>query len=434
MWFFGKKANATAIASESVQGWTRIFDWKSGAWQANMPYEGDEAVLSHPTVFACQTLIASDISKLRLVFQRVKDDIWVDWPQHKFVKLMKRPNSYQNTIQFLEAWVHSKLSHGNTYVLKEFNPSGQIVALHVLEAMNVTPLISESGEVFYRLAKSALAGLDGEDITIPARYLIHDRFNCLYHPLIGLSPIFAAAIPALTGLTAQKNMSKFFVNGSNPSGVLTAPGPITDSTALRLKTYWEESFSKDKIGGVAVAGDGLTFQQMRMSNVDAQVIQLMGWNDAKICAVYHVPSYMVGVGEMPKFDNIEALTQAYYSQCLQILIESLEQLMDYGLGIVESERTQLDVDGGLFRMDSATRMETMGVGITKGLVGPNEGRKKLNLPAVEGGDTPYLQEQNHSLAFLALRDSQGIAPPEPQPNFDEAIKALDDLLYTVKLF
>jgi hypothetical protein len=37
---------------------------------------------------------------------------------------------------------------------------------------------------------------------------------------------------------------------------------------------------------------------------------------------------------------------------------------------------------------------------------PNEGRQKLNLPPVKGGDNPFLQQQNYSLEALAKRDAK----------------------------
>lgn len=45
-------------------------------------------------------------------------------------------------------------------------------------------------------------------------------------------------------------------------------------------------------------------------------------------------------------------------------------------------------------------------GVSGGILAPNESRRRLNLPPVDGGDTPYLQQQNYSLAALDKRDSQ----------------------------
>lgn len=409
-------------AAQSIddRGWTKIFDWTPGAWQTHDPYDPEESVLSHPTVFACQTLIQSDIGKLRPLLQRKKDSIWVD-AGGNVSSLLKKPNHYQNHIQFKEHWLGSKLSNGNTYVLKERDASGRVVALYVLDPLKVVPLVADNGDVFYRLNEDRLSQLTDEQLVVPHTEIIHDRFNCLFHPLVGLSPIFAAGTIATTGLTMQKNARYFFANGSNPGGVLSAPGSISDATATRLKEYFESRFTGKNSGRIAVAGDGLKFEQMRMSNVDAQVIEQLGWTDAKICSVYHVPAYKVGVGQMPTHNNIEALTQDYYTQCLQILIESMEEALADGLMLPSRQRVQLDLDG-LFRMDSATQIEVLSKGVASALIAPDEGRAKLNLPPVPGGEYPYLQQQNYSLEALSKRDSGDhfvqpapVAEPMPEP-------------------
>ena len=111
---------------------------------------------------------------------------------------------------------------------------------------------------------------------------------------------------------------------------------------------------------------------------------------------------------MPAYNNIEALNQQYYSQCLQTLIEAVEALLDEGLGLVSAAQqygTEFDL-GDLLRMDTSTQFKTYGDGIKSGLLAPNEGRKKLNLVPVDGGDTPYLQQQNYSLEALNKRDAK----------------------------
>ena len=51
-----------------------------------------------------------------------------------------------------------------------------------------------------------------QDITVPASEVIHDRFNCLYHPLIGVSPLYAAGVAAMQGLAIQNSSTQFFNN------------------------------------------------------------------------------------------------------------------------------------------------------------------------------------------------------------------------------
>ena len=410
----GKKKAAQSVDD---RGWTRIFDWKPGAWQTHHPYDGEQSVLAYPTVFACSTLIQSDIGKLRPTVQRKKGNVWEEAP-HEITKLLKKPNNYQNHIQFKESWLNSKQVHGNTYALK-VRKGGSVDQLHILDPLKVTPLVADNGDVYYRLGEDRLSNVEEDQLIVPDTEIIHDRYNCLYHPLVGLSPIFAAGSAATTGLTIQNNSKNFFKNGSQPGGILTAPGSIGDATAVRLKEYWEANFTGEKSGNVAVVGDGLKYEPMRMSNIDAQVVEQLSWTDQKICAVYHVPSYMVGAGDMPTHNNIEALIQQYYAQCLQILIESMEVVLDAGLEIGEGFRTQLDLDG-LFRMDQSTLMTTLKTGREAGLISPDEGREKINLAPVPGGKYPYLQQQNYSLEALSQRDSANpLGKPEATESSDE---------------
>lgn len=108
-----------------------------------------------------------------------------------------------------------------------------------------------------------------------------------------------------------------------------------------------------------------------------------------------------------------------------MLIESIELCLDEGLGTGENLGTEFDLDN-LLRMDSVTQMDMLEK--SKGKMTPNEQRKRLNLPPKEGGDTVYMQEQDHSLEWLARRDAQPIEPvaPEPQPEPDVSGEALAD--------
>jgi hypothetical protein len=114
------------------------------------------------------------------------------------------------------------------------------------------------------------------------------------------------------------------------------------------------------------------------------------------------------------------LNQIYYSDCLQSLIEQFELCMDEGLGLDlkkdgKTMGVELDLEG-LMRMDTATLVKTLKEGVSGGILSPNEARKKLDLPKAKGGDTPYLQQQNYSLAALDERDQNDpFAKPAPAP-------------------
>ena len=176
----------------------------------------------------------------------------------------------------------------------------------------------------------------------------------------------------------------------------------------------------DEAGKIAVLGDGLTYEPMMMTAVDAQMIEQLKWSAETVANCFHVPFYKVG-GPAPAYNNIEALNLQYYSDCLQVLIESIELCLDEGLRLPARYGTEFDLDD-LLRMDTATMVKAEAEAVGAGIKAPNEARKRLNLKPVAGGETPYLQQQNFSLAALDRRDQSAdpFAPketsrPEPDP-------------------
>jgi HK97 family phage portal protein len=344
-----------------------------------------------------------------------------------YAAVLDRPNHYQNRIQFLTYWMLSKLMRGNTYALKQRDNRGIVQALYLLDPLRVRPMVSPSGDVYYACQQDLLADLTEASIVIPAREIIHDIGFAPYHPLCGFSPVYACGHTAMQGLTIVGNATRHFKNGSQIGGVLTAPGQISATTAERLEKYWAENYAGEQnIGKVAVLGDGLKFEKPTvMSAVDSQLIDQLKWGDEKICAVHHVPPYMVSVGPLPSYNNVEALGQQYYGQCLQYYFESIELCLTEGL---EQEAAGYETEfciEDLDRMDSVQRMEVATKGVMGGVLKPNDARVKFNLPAVGGGDQVYLQKQNWPLEKLGS-DNVAPAPALPPPVAPMPVKALDE--------
>lgn len=410
-----RKAAVTPLTSNDIPSfansarswWPLVREPHAGAWQRGQSILAVD-VLSHVTAWACITLIAFDIAKMRVRLMAEDNGIWSETDNPAYSPVLRRPNHYQNRIQFFQAWMISKLTRGNTYVLKERDERGVVVALYILDPARVDVLVSPDGQVYYRCHADNLPGI--ETVTVPSTEIIHDVYIAPYHPLCGVSPILACGMAVAHGLQILNNATTFFQNGSQPGGVLTAPGAISTENAERVQKWWEENFAGgDNVGKVAVLSDGLKYERMGLSAVEAEVIKQLQWDDEKVCSAYHVPGYMVGVGSVPTYNNIEALNQQYYSQCLQNPVESIELLLDEGLRLNARTTVEFDVEGGLLRMDTATKMKTVTDGVKGGIYTPNEGRRMFNKKPLKGGDTVYLQEQDHALEALAARD----AGPDP---------------------
>lgn len=401
--------------------WPIIRESFAGAWQKNIEIKLD-TVLTYSAVYRCISLISSDVAKMPARLVTLTDDgIWQPTENAAHSPVLRRPNHYQNRIQFFGDWLNSKLIHGNTYVLKKRDGRNVVTALYVLNPTRVKPLVSDMGEVYYQLSQDNLARQPFESLTVPASEIIHDRWNTIHHPLVGTSPIFACGLAATQGLRIQNNSANFFGNGSNPGGVLTAPGAISDETAKRLKAHWDANYSGQNAGKVAVLGDGLKFEPMVIPAADAQLIEQLKWSAETVCSVFGVPAYKAGVGAPPAYNNIDALGQQYYTDCLQIHIESIEECLDEGLGLTRPLGAEFDLDY-LFRLDTATLVESEAKAVTAMIKAPNEARLRLNLPPVAGGEMPYGQHQQYPIRTLAGRALPAEGDPaeevEPEPDSD----------------
>ena len=402
------RRKAKALQQPASQGaWTSLLSFVrepfAGAWQRNLEIN-QNTVLSFHAVFSCISLIASDIAKMPLrMMRRDSNGIWKESSSGKAAAIYRRPNAYQNRIQFFECWLNSKLCHGNTIALKIRNTRGEITELRILDWNKVTPLVADDGSVFYQINPDNMAGVESS-VTVPAREVIHDRFNCLFHPLVGLSPVYAAGLAAMQGHHIQQNSAFFFRNGSKPSGVIEVPGNITEENARVLKANWDTGYTGENAGKTGLLSNGAKYNPVSMSADDAKVVEQLQMSAKIVCSAFHVPAYKAGIGELPSYDNIEALEQQYYSQCLQTLIESIELLLDEAFELEGDTGTEFDVSA-LLRMDSERRIKTLGEGVKNTILTPNEARRSENLPPVTGGDELYLQQQNFSLGALARRDA-----------------------------
>ncbi len=385
-------------------GWTSfIREPFAGAWQRNIEIDKRESLLAFSAVYACVSLIASDISKLRVrVMADSGGDQWSEVSQATALdRLLRYPNSYQTRQQFIEQWVVSRLLYGNVYCLIERDWRRLPTALYVLNPQLVSVLVTNDGGVYYRLSSDNLSGI-GAEVTVPSTDVIHDRGICLWHPLVGVSPIQACGRSATVGNRIQANSGLFFENMSRPSGILSAPGEIKNDTAKRLKADWEQNFSGGNIGRVAVLGDGLKYEAMTIPASDAQLIEQLKWTVEDVARCFHVPLHKIGAAQ-PTYNNVQALSTAYYTDCLQALIESIESSLDRAFGLPANLATEFDIEG-LLRMDTATQGKALADLVGAGIMAPNEARAKLGLPPATGGDTPYLQQQNYSLAALDARE------------------------------
>jgi len=402
-------AGLAPVPSRQRGWWPTVRVPYSGAWQHNADLPADSAI-RNPTIYSCATLIAETIGKcqLRLV-EETDPDVWVPTANPAYSPVLRKPNRYQTTQKFVEAWLASKLLHGNAFILKQRDQRGVVVALYPLDPAKVTPLIAPDGAIYYELQRHELAGLTVEQSgtdrwVLPAREVIHDLMVPLFHPLVGVSPIYACATAATQALSISDSGAAFFANGSRPSGVLTVPAAIEQADADALAANWYTKHGGTNTGKIAILSGGVTYAPAGASAVDSQLVEQLGWTTNTICGVFKVPASLVDSSHAAPYGNSEQLVQQFYSQCLQALMTAIELSLDEGLELARPLGTEFNIDD-LYWMDTATRTKAAADAIGSAALTPNEARRKYyGYGPIAGGDSAYMQQQNYSLKALAARD------------------------------
>lgn len=336
-------------------------------------------------------------------------------------RILRRPNDYQSASDFFLGLTRRLYADGNAYAYAVRNRRVEIVELHLMRSGQA--VIAEDGSIFYSLSGNEIVDrrFDLSD-PVPARDVLHVRLHTPRHPLQGESPILSAALDLSMHNVALQQQVQFFLNQARSSFILGTDQQMNadQNDALREKL-------SQRIGGMnegmpLVLSNGLKPYPLSTSAVDSQLAELLKMSSANIALAHRIPLQVLGLGEST-YQNVEILNQAWLASGLGFCLNHIETAFDslFGLTGYPDEYTELDTKA-LLRSAYRERIEGLARGVISGIFSPDEARASEDLPSVPGGDSPYLQQQNYSLAALAKRDEQadpfGTAKPPQAPAAD----------------
>lgn len=402
----------TVVTSPPVSGYRQ--NW----WQLGM---GQTLATDSSAVYACVSIIAQEISRLRLRHYRdLPGGGRTEVKTSPAARTLHRPNHYQTRSDFMLYLVAGLLTTGKAFATATRDRSMRITALHPRHPWSVRPLVDErTGSIFYDTSPIQLAPEQPERMS--ARDVMHLR--CFTDPggLEGVSPLKAAAFSIAHTGQVQAQQTNFFGNSARPDGILTTKGTLTPTKVKALQQQWNEAFSGANAGNTAVLEGDLEWQQLSLSAEDLAIISTLNWGVDDICRVFRVPLWMVARTETSTYNNVETMGRAFHMQTLGFWVSHIEEALGVLFDLPAGECIRFDVEEGLMRSEFAPRVKALGEAIEKGVYTPNEARAVENLPPEPGGDALYLQAQMEDLDSPARNepDPPAQTPPAPTPLLDE---------------
>jgi phage portal protein BeeE len=109
-------------------------------------------------------------------------------------RIINKPNAYQSISDFMLNLVY-EMYGGNAYVLALRNARFEIEELHLFSGQSSFAQVASDGSVFYSLSGNEVVEkmLGQKTIMVPARDVMHLKLHTPRHPLVGESPMVAAA-------------------------------------------------------------------------------------------------------------------------------------------------------------------------------------------------------------------------------------------------
>lgn len=360
-------------------------------------------------------------------------------------RILRKPNDYQTTSDFLLNAVRRLYSTGNAFAVALRSDRFEIKELHLMLG-DCRAQLSESGEIFYTLSGNQIIERRmGGPIIVPARDVLHIKLHTPRHSLVGETPLQAAALDLATSGVIGEQQVNFYSNQARPSFVLSTDEVLDKQQSLDLRERWDEQSAGFASGGTIIATAGLKPIPLYSNAQDSQLAEVLKLSDQHIALVFRVPLSVLGIGGTT-FASTEALMQSWRATGLGFCLNHIETAFDalFGLRGMPDEYTEFDT-AILLRSAEKDRMEASRVAIQGGIRTINEGRALEDLPRVDGGDDIRVQQQDVPLdwheqqAAAAEKAAAAAPPPAPapateKPATDEGAGANDNAARVLRSF
>jgi HK97 family phage portal protein len=359
-------------------------------YSSNGNYVSSKAMLL-PAVYRCVEVISDSVAQLPLepyiVDEKGYKKRFLQHPSYRLLHL--EPNSRMTTYTFLKTMVTSMLLTGNAFAYIKRDSKGNAVGLHYIPSELVT--INDSIVDTFNPIKYSVVGIKG---MVEACNMIH-LLNFSYDGIVGVSTLTHAANTLGISADSESHARGFFKGGANVAGILKVQSALNAKQKNDLKTAWQSAFNANtgEPNGVAVLEGNMDFQPITVNPKDAQMLETREFNVIDVCRFFGVSPNKCFDLSKSSYSTVEATQLAFLTDTLGPLIRKIEQEFEKKLyKPSEKEHVEVKFDTSqLLRADKTALSGYYRELFNIGVITPNEIRKELNLPAIEGGDNTFLQ-------------------------------------------
>lgn len=384
------RVEPTLSASEPMSGtrapepWLSNLGWGNTRPSRYLPRVTPQRGEKHGTVFACCNNIAGDLSKVPLkLFQRDgtgQDKRVREHPATYLLNVESAPGVPAALTRF--GMIYPWALRGNSYAFAPRDGAGELELIELIEQDRCTPL-KAGRHRFYDFEDGA-----GVRRRVPSRSMLHLRYMAL-DGWTGRSPLQVASESMGLAVKGQETAARSLSGAHAKAFVKMADHYESDEDRRRNERRIKEQLTSPDADGLPIIGPEDDIKSLDLTAADQELLANRKFDREMIAAIYRMPPSKLQMLEYGVKANGEQQAIDYLTDCLfhwSVLAEG-----QYSMAILTREERER----GLFlRHDFAAllqptikdQIEALTKAVGGPIYTPDEGREKVGLGKIDGGD------------------------------------------------
>lgn len=391
-------------AKKAVQSTRSIADASKSQWRdlaifLGLDPESDPNAMQEATYYTCLKILREAIGRMPVKLMRDNDMGGIDEARDHplYNTLLRRPNRFLPATIFWAAMEQSRNHYGNAYAWRKgtgteadpiqlwFMPYEEVTVF-----WDTTCALDEVPDIYYFWSTGGVIR------KLRSSEVIHVRSSDTYDGIMGIPLIERLADTVTGGLKSQKFQNKLIGKGMTGKTVLQYAGEINGESektfAKNIDKYIRGDYVDDGIRDVIPIPVGSQLTPLNVKLSDAQFEELKKYNAIQIASAFGIKPQQIGDMTKTSYASSQAQNEAFYTDTLLFIVKQYEEETS------SKCLTLKEIAGGLeavfdtsttLKASFETEVKTVVEGIGGSALTPDEGRRRLKLPTMPGGDRLY---------------------------------------------
>ena len=363
-------------------------------------------------VFACTSLIASEIASYPYDFKDPKTDKIIRRPPEDLVELLRNPNEEMTYFDFMEYKQTDEELAGNSYwVMDQQNGLGQPFALYRLRPEYTQIAVNDRGKIAGYVYQPP-----GFHIPIP-----YDRKEILHfkarpnplNPYYGMGTVEAIQRELESELAQTDHVIGFYSDGARISGVLTTQ-TLSETQFQRFKEqFYEEYTGEANAHKILIAEQGTRFDPITEVPGNTGVVDLRRMTKDAILTGFGIPSPILG-GILENANHKIEDSNYIFSRRMMPRAHRTSERLTVNLGSLWDVKIHIQETAAEPQSVKITRAGNM----LKGGATVNEARAEMDLPKhpEPWADQPVIPQGFAPFGYMTSGGAPSATPIGPGAN------------------